>query len=1122
MFFSDTGFGVQFDLEPQWAYDPLESSVNRLSFHRLLPRATLNLGLVPTHLTPAAPFAAWRTEVASVEFKEYPDPQFSESPVGGVLRSDATDRHLVVIRGVRVDAVAIVEESEQRTDVQRARDPLPGIVNTLKIAANAAPSLFSAPPEFLGDREDVLKTFDSLQGKEALLAESLSRETPDLRALIAVAEANLKLMRLTDDALFEREAEFLLRRAKNTLADMPACDPSGKLEEELDRLLNEALQWLFHGNPIPPHDSANTIASCLMRYGKFLQELHYTRPDGAERYSRLCVNDMSTAVVTPYAMLTLPPGVADQYIEKGYSAPAALRDCETTVRLSMAKTLAEALFRRRVIALRFDDLTSGLEATAALVDLCRWERERRPDADSSRLVQALLSYVDNLIESPDEFFMGRAEALLDEAASILELSPSPSDSFSLQAHRARVAAIREDWPSALKLTANGLEQESMFGASKPDTVRVIKLVRAQALLATGESCRGLALAEVAIARSGTEDYIPGSRLVTVARMFAAANDRERARSLLIEALLLKLNTAHSQDLREALLAAAQLLADGDRDLRVRLLLAAEATLDARRLLIGSGVEQVSAGDIERHRELYAELVQALLQSTDGDAGGAGRKMSQGNAVTGVLEIAERGRARVLSEVLRTRNPSDSINPLAEVMLALNATIPHVATNDVRAPTAKDMSDPLVGLRIAADYVLATVDRIKVNQGMIPLLEGRQLIDVARNSAAPVLVLQPAGEGLALILLTPLGDAWLEMSPAPYSHIRELVGRVHAELRIHTVTRGSIGLTERDGVAPRIADGTSGELRSALRELGSAIIGPVATRLKRYPGFVICPYRELALIPFAMLLDDTQQHLIEHWSISLIPSLSALGVLQDLNARSASPRAAFIAGDPKLSDRLRATGLGRLKRASDEASVVADILAEMGVAHASIHLHVAEDATEAAYREEVSECDVIHLACHAQLREPASQSCLFLSPDANHDGLLTASEVAQIRVSGALVFLAACDSGQGHPTTDGVLGLGQAFLEAGARAVVLSLWKVADVATFALVNRFYAQLAERKPTISVAEALRVSVLATREDLLQGRIRSDDGRPLVSSPSLWAPFFVLGDGFGMKLLAERIME
>jgi CHAT domain-containing protein len=128
-------------------------------------------------------------------------------------------------------------------------------------------------------------------------------------------------------------------------------------------------------------------------------------------------------------------------------------------------------------------------------------------------------------------------------------------------------------------------------------------------------------------------------------------------------------------------------------------------------------------------------------------------------------------------------------------------------------------------------------------------------------------------------------------------------------------------------------------------------------------------------------------------------------------------------------------------------------------------------------------------------------------------MLLASEVADVKVDDALVFLAACETGQGRATADGVIGLGRAFLEAGARAVILSLWKVEDAVTATLSSHFCRTLLDGSKPLNSAEALRAAMLATRTDLQAGRIFTNVNQPLEPHAANWAPFVVLGDGLSV---------
>jgi CHAT domain-containing protein len=101
------------------------------------------------------------------------------------------------------------------------------------------------------------------------------------------------------------------------------------------------------------------------------------------------------------------------------------------------------------------------------------------------------------------------------------------------------------------------------------------------------------------------------------------------------------------------------------------------------------------------------------------------------------------------------------------------------------------------------------------------------------------------------------------------------------------------------------------------------------------------------------------------------------------------------------------------------------------------------------------------------------------PDAENDGWLFAAEAARLDLRGTeLVTLSACETGIGDLASgEGVIGLRRAFLAAGARHVLSTLWPISDEMTVELMRDFYERIG-RGETVSAAfagaqgEALRV--------------------------------------------------
>jgi CHAT domain-containing protein len=110
------------------------------------------------------------------------------------------------------------------------------------------------------------------------------------------------------------------------------------------------------------------------------------------------------------------------------------------------------------------------------------------------------------------------------------------------------------------------------------------------------------------------------------------------------------------------------------------------------------------------------------------------------------------------------------------------------------------------------------------------------------------------------------------------------------------------------------------------------------------------------------------------------------------------------------------------------------------------------------------------------------------PPEAEDGLLTAEDVTGLDLLDTdLVVLSACETGVGEVHVgEGVMGLRRAFILAGARTVVFSLWKVPDLPTAVLMERFYTNLLYVR--LGRDEALREAPSHVR-DLSVGQMRGD---------------------------------
>ena len=173
------------------------------------------------------------------------------------------------------------------------------------------------------------------------------------------------------------------------------------------------------------------------------------------------------------------------------------------------------------------------------------------------------------------------------------------------------------------------------------------------------------------------------------------------------------------------------------------------------------------------------------------------------------------------------------------------------------------------------------------------------------------------------------------------------------------------------------------------------------------------------------------------------------------------------------------------------------------------------ASERSFRAALADARVIHVAAHAVV-PPKDIAGAFLAfgrdpgaaSSAEADGRLTAAEIYDLHVEADLVVLSACRSGRGRITGDGVAGFTRAFISAGARTVVASLWDAPDESARRLMARFYRELAAGRDK---AESLRAAQLALLADLRAGRVKvaSPAGDVVLPPhPALWAGFRVHG--------------
>jgi hypothetical protein len=340
--------------------------------------------------------------------------------------------------------------------------------------------------------------------------------------------------------------------------------------------------------------------------------------------------------------------------------------------------------------------------------------------------------------------------------------------------------------------------------------------------------------------------------------------------------------------------------------------------------------------------------------------------------------------------------------------------------------------------------------------------------------------EETGEGLVSWVFVITRDR-AEVLPVP-SHAR-------LEMRIAVY----LGLLEnRDGSELAAAEHLSSVL------MGETLRG-LPAKIRR---LVIVPDNPLSQISFGTLPSVDGARLAERFEISYAPSATLW-----LRWRQAAPAVSLGAGvlafaDPELSLESRVAEeragdtwleglrLGRLPHARRE---VLEVRRQLGGGEVRLGAGASEHFLK---QTDLARFRVLHFAAHAVIDEDRpDRSSVVLAPGAgDEDGLLQVREIVDLDLKDRLVILTGCRSARGEALEgEGVMSLSHAVFQAGARAVVASLWPLRDDETAALMEEFARQLARGRSVSAALAAAR-------------RVRIEAGAPAVA----WAGLVVLGDG------------
>jgi len=342
--------------------------------------------------------------------------------------------------------------------------------------------------------------------------------------------------------------------------------------------------------------------------------------------------------------------------------------------------------------------------------------------------------------------------------------------------------------------------------------------------------------------------------------------------------------------------------------------------------------------------------------------------------------------------------------------------------------------------------------------------------------------------------------------------------------------------------------------AAANELYGSLLGPVDALIKGKHSLLAVPSGPLTALPFHLLvtekpsavpdMDHLQRYrdaawLIKRQAITVLPSVASLQVLRLFAHKDQGTKPMIGFGNPVFNPaaaaaaerergahravshvatrsytdfwqgagvdpRELARSLPQLPETEDELKAVAT---DLGAAPTDIYL--GRDATVTAVkRAPLGDFRVVYFATHGLvagdvkgLAEPSLALTIPARPSDFDDGLLTASEVAKLRLNADFVVLSACNTiAGGKPGAEALSGLARAFFYGGARALLVSHWSVASDAATRLMTGTFDTL-NANPSLGRAEAMRRAMLA---------YLSDASQPTNAYPAMWGAFSIIGEG------------
>jgi len=514
--------------------------------------------------------------------------------------------------------------------------------------------------------------------------------------------------------------------------------------------------------------------------------------------------------------------------------------------------------------------------------------------------------------------------------------------------------------------------------------------------------------------------------------------------------------------------------------------------------------------IEKAYEFYIDVL--MQQKLDADA----------------LHASERGRARSLLEQLsearidiRQGVDSSLIEKERDLTRVLNAKAQREMTLKARKGSSDEITRVQREISELEDQYQQVQAAIRKSSPQYSALTQPQPLDLKgiQRELDPNTVLLEYSLGEERSYVWVITQNSLKTYALPQrQEIENVARRVSGSLAARSTTVVESAAQRRERIARADA-----EFEKAASELSRMILAPASAEFGK-KRLVVVADGALQYVPFAALSVASNRRLIVDHELVSLPSASAFALQRQILAnRPLAPETVAVIADPVFSTNdVRLNPGARVNELASTRIIEhgpggpggqlsiprlpftrweADQILAVSPAGSTLKA-VGFNANRAvAGNGELSHYRYVHFATHGYVdTERAGFSAVVLSmfdkDGKPQDGFLRTHDIYNLKLPAELVVLSACETGLGKEVTgEGLEGLTRAFMYAGARRVVVSLWNVNDKATASLMQRLYTEMLRSNKTPAAAlRAAQIEMLRARQ---------------WQSPYFWAPFVMQGE-------------